>query len=213
MNEGEGQRAEAFRRATDAVTEADLQWMTLPPQGLPQELAGFSVGREGELDNATMAEHGFPGQTAASIREMGRVTGYVREVAPDRLPNAAEGDVVTAGMVAHLFTDADAVARWIDEVFIKEFLANVGLIRDNGHELVHAEEIEVSGFHGKAAALFAVHVVPNGTLGSTIVDFAVGRVLGVAFVVSLGRSRHLDIATDLALRLERQIVSVALGSV
>ncbi len=213
MNEGERQRAVAFQRATDAVTEADLQWMTLPPHNLPRELAGFGVGREGELDNATMAEHGFPGQTAASIGEMGRITGYVREVAPVRLPNPAEGDVVTAGMVAHLFTDADAVARWIDEVFIKEFLANVGLIRDNGHELVHAEELEVSGFHGKAAALFAVHVVPNGTLGSTIVDFAVGRVLGVAFAVALGQSRNLHLSTDLALRLERQIVSVALGSV
>ena len=213
MNEGERQRAEAFRRATDAVTEADLQWMTLPPHNLPRELTGFGVGREGELDNGTMAEHGFPGQTSASIGELGRITGYVREVAPARLPNPAEGDVVTAGMVAHLFTDADAVSRWIDEVFIKEFVANVGLIRDNGHELTHAEELEVSGFHGKAAALFAVHVVPNATLGSTIVDFAVGRVLGVAFVVALGRSRNLHLATDLALRLERQIVSVALGSV
>ena len=31
------------------------------PTDMPTELAGFVVAREGELDNETMAEHGFPG--------------------------------------------------------------------------------------------------------------------------------------------------------
>ena len=38
-----------------------------------------------------------------------------------------------------------------------------------------------------------------------------GRLLGVAFVVALGSSENLSLARDLALRLERQVVSVVLG--
>ncbi len=206
------QGTDAFRRATDAVAGDDLQWMPLSSQELPPEFAGFREVRAGELDNATMAEHGLPGQTAESIAAMGRITGYAREVARERLPDPADGAVVMAGMVAHLFVDADGVGRWIDEVFRKDFLASVGRIRDSGHNLVHAEEVAVSGFHGKCAALFAVHETPLGELGSTIIDFGVGRILGVAFVVALGRNRNLEMAVDLGLRLERRIVSVALGS-
>ena len=193
MTEGE-RGAEAFRRATDTVGPADLEWMMLPLDELPAELAGFEVGREAVLDNATMAAHGLPGQTVASIEEMGRITGFVREVVPIRLASAARGTLVTAGMLVHLFRDAEGVARWIDEVFTRGILANVGNLRDGGQELVHAEALSASGFHGKSAALFAVYAVPNETLGSTIVNFAVGRLLGVAFVVALGRRKRLEVA-------------------
>ena len=208
---GDDQRDEAFRRATDATAPADLEWMMVPPAALPRELAGFRTAREGILDNETMAAHGFPGQTVESIEEIGRVTGYLRELAPETLASAETGQLVTAGMVAHLFRDPQAVERWIDEVFLREFLGNVGRIRENGHELLHAEELAVTGFHGRAAAVFAVHDIPSGTLGSTIVDFSIGRLLGVAFVVALGSSENLSLARDLALRLERQVVSVVLG--
>ncbi len=208
----EQQQADAFRRATDAVTAEDLQLMPLPSQEMPGDLASFREIRAGELDNAAMAEHGLPGQTEASIASIGRITGYAREVARERLPDAGAGVVVMAGMVAHLFRDEGGVEQWIDQVFRKDFLASVGRIRDGGHNLVHAEEVEAGGFHGRSAALFAVHETPLGELGSTIVDFAVGRILGVAFVVTLGRAPNIELAVDLGLRLERRIVSVALGS-
>lgn len=213
MSLGADSRAEAFHRATDEVSDSDLEWMVLPLEDLPKALTDFEIGREGPLDNATMAEHGFPGQTVESIEEIGRITGYVREMIPSQLDEVSLGDVVTAGVVVHLFRDHRGVAQWIDDVFLKEFIANAGRIRDGGYELEHAEELAIDGFHGKSAAVFAVHGVPNGTLGSTIVDFAVGRVLGVAFVVVLGETQDLDLAKDLALKLERQVVSVALGSV
>ena len=85
-------------------------------------------------------------------------------------------------------------------------------MNDNGHELIHAEQLELSGFYGKGASIFAVHEIPNGTLGSTIVDFSIGRLLGVTFAVTLGETQNLELAKDLALSLERQVVSVALGS-
>ena len=205
------QHIDAFRRATDAVSEADLEHMLLDPVDLPQDLTGFVVAREGELDNETMAEHGFPGQTEESIQEAGRISGYLREVSRELEEEPGTGLIVSAGMVAHLFRDGESVERWIDETFLNEFVGNAGRVLDNGHELLHAEEVPVSGFHGKAAGVFAVHDVPVGVIGSTIVDFALGRLLGVAFVVALGSSEHLSTARDLGLRMERRFVSVALG--
>ncbi len=205
------QHKDAFRRATDAVSETDLERMLLDPDDMPPELAGFVVAREGELDNETMAEHGFPGQTEESIRDAGRISGYLRETSRELEEEPETGLIVSAGMVAHLFRDGESVERWIDETFLTEFVGNAGRVLDNGHELLHAEEVPVSGFHGKAASVFAVHDVPVGVIGSTIVDFALGRLLGVAFVVALGSSEHLSTARDLALRMERRFVSVALG--
>ena len=205
------QHTDALRRATDAVAEADLERMLLHPDDMPSDLAGFVVAREGELDNETMAEHGFPGQTEESIGEAGRIGGYLREISRELEEEPETGLIVSAGMVAHLFRDGESVERWIDETFLNEFVGNAGRLLDNGHELLHAEEVPVSGFHGKAAGVFAVHDVPVGVIGSTIVDFALGRLLGVAFVVALGSSEHLSTARDLALRMERRFVSVALG--
>ncbi|MDE2838045.1 MAG: hypothetical protein OXL97_11150 [Chloroflexota bacterium] len=210
MTSPEG-RTDALRRATDAVAEADLERMLLHPEEMPSELAGFVVAREGELDNGTMAEHGFPGQTEESIREAGRVGGYLREISRELEEEPEGGLIVSAGMVAHLFNDGASVERWIDETFLTEFVGNAGRVLDNGHELLHAEEVPVSGFHGKAAGVFAVHDVPVGVIGSTIVDFALGRLLGVAFVVALGGREHLSTARELGLRMERRFVSVALG--
>ena len=208
---GQEQHTGAFRRATDAVSEGDLERMVLDPADMPSDLAGFVVTREGELDNETMAAHGFPGQTEESIREAGRVGGYLRETSRELEEEPGAGLIVSAGMVAHLFRDGESAERWIDDTFLHEFVGNAGRVLDNGHELLHAEEVPVSGFHGKAAGVFAVHDVPVGVIGSTIVDFALGRLLGVAFVVALGSSEHLSTARDLALRMERRFVSVALG--
>ena len=205
------QHTDAFRRATDAVAQADLERMLLHPVDMPPDLTGFVVTRENELDNETMAEHGFPGQTEETIGEAGRISGYLRELSRELEEEPETGLIVSAGMVAHLFRDGESVEHWIDETFLSEFVGNAGRVMDNGHELLHAEEVPVSGFHGKAAAVFAVHDVPVGVIGSTIVDFALGRLLGVGFVVALGSSEHLATARELALRMERRFVSVALG--
>ena len=203
---------DALKRATAAINEADLEHMLLGIEDLPDLLNEFEIAREGILDNATMADHGFPGHTTESIAARGRITGYVREFTPQELETALDGDLITAGTVVHLFEGNDDPSEWIKEIFLKEFLGNVGDLNDNGHELVHAEELELEGFYGKAASVFAVHDVPNGVLGSTIIDFSIGRLLGVAFVVSLGEVQNRELAKDLALRLERKVVRVALGS-
>ena len=212
MVQQEIKRDDPLKRATDAVREEDLEHMLLDVDDLPSELTGFEIAREGILDNTTMADHGFPGQTVESIGARGRITGYVREFAPEELETALDGDLITVGTVIHLFETDNGPSEWIDDIFIKEFLGSVGNLNDNGHELIHAEQVELSGFYGKSASIFAVHEIPNGTLGSTIVDFSIGRLLGVTFVVTLGETQNLELAKDLALSLERQVVSVVLGS-
>ena len=212
MVQQEIKRDDPLKRATDAVREEDLEHMLLDIDDLPSELPGFEIAREGILDNTTMADHGFPGQTVESIGARGRITGYVREFAPEELETALDGDLITVGTVIHLFETDNSSSEWIDDIFLKEFLGSVGNLNDNGHELIHAEQVELSGFYGKSASIFAVHEIPNGTLGSTIVDFSIGRLLGVTFVVTLGETQNLELAKDLALSLERQVVSVALGS-
>ena len=212
MVQQEIKRDDPLKRATDAVREEDLEHMLLDIDDLPSELTGFEIAREGILDNTTMADHGFPGQTVESIGARGRITGYVREFAPEELETALDGDLITVGTVIHLFETDNSSSEWIDDIFLKEFLGSVGNLNDNGHELIHAEQVELSGFYGKSASIFAVHEIPNGTLGSTIVDFSIGRLLGVTFVVTLGETQNLELAKDLALSLERQVVSVALGS-
>ena len=212
MVQQEIKRDDPLKRATDAVREEDLEHMLLDIDDLPSELTGFEIAREGILDNTSMADHGFPGQTVESIEARGRITGYVREFAPEELETALDGDLITVGTVIHLFETDNGPSEWIDDVFLKEFLGSVGNLNDNGHELIHAEQVELSGFYGKSASIFAVHEIPNGTLGSTIVDFSIGRLLGVTFVVTLGETQNLELAKDLALSLERQVVSVALGS-
>ena len=212
MVQQEIKRDDPLKRATDAVREEDLEHMLLDIDDLPSELPGFEIAREGILDNTSMADHGFPGQTVESIGARGRITGYVREFAPEELETALDGDLITVGTVIHLFETDNGPSEWIDDIFLKEFLGSVGNLNDNGHELIHAEQVELSGFYGKAASIFAVHEIPNGTLGSTIVDFSIGRLLGVTFVVTLGETQNLELAKDLALSLERQVVSVALGS-
>jgi hypothetical protein len=81
-----------------------------------------------------------------------------------------------------------------------------------GHLLTGVEVLDVSGFHDQAAALLAVQEVADGVLASTIVDFRVGRLLGVAYVVAKRDVVLKELAQDLGLRLERQMVRVTLGA-
>ena len=68
----------ALERATFSVTTDALEYMVLDRAELPEEFHRFQVVREGPLDNAAMAEHGFSGNTAERFSAAGRVTGFLR---------------------------------------------------------------------------------------------------------------------------------------
>ena len=63
--------SEAFYRVTQDVSEEALSEMVLVREELPQELQDFELGREGVLDNETMAEQGLPGSTTDGLRATG----------------------------------------------------------------------------------------------------------------------------------------------
>ena len=180
---------------------------------LPQEFHDFEVFREGPLDNASMAKQGFPGTTADSIREHGRLTGYLKEfMSPLPTSSLTVGTNIAAATVVHLFESDKAVLTWIDEVFSKQFEEHVGQAIAPDQELVAVTKLPVRGFHDHAAALRALQSGPKGLVSSTIIDFRLGRILGVTYVVAYGDVERLALAEQIGVRLERQIVRVVLGA-
>lgn len=205
--------SQALHRAAQRMTAEDLPNMVLLHRDLPASLQDFVPRRQNYLDNQTMAEHGMPGSSAERFREIGRITGYLQEF------NASvpESNVIPPGSdlqvasVVHLFDDPDGVARWIDEVFLHDFEANVNEEIHPDQHLLAAERLPLEGFSDVSAGLWVIHGTPEGTVSSTVVDFRVGRILGVVYVVTLNNYSRLELARELGLALERKIVRVVLG--
>lgn len=207
--------SEALNRATRSTREADLPRMVLDLDDLPAEFHEFHPSREGTLDNATMAEQGFPGNSVESIAALGRITGYVREfVAP--MP---AGGVIPAGYdlavatVVHLFEAPEGVSRWMQEIFLGQFEASVGQEIHPDQHLLMVERLTFQGFSDEVAGLRVLQSSPQGPVSSTVVDFRVGRLLGVAYVASYGNCERRAAAEQIGQALERQVVRVVLGAV
>ena len=201
----------ALDRATFGISEESLQYMVLENSAMPEEFQGFQVVREGPLDNETMAQHGFQGNTPERFRTLGRVTGFMRELG--ETSNAGDGFNFLGATVAHLFDNPKTVTDWMHEVFIKDFEANIGESVGEDQQLISTKRLETSGFFDEAVALKVLQGGTAGLVSSTVRDFRVGRILGVAFVGTVGDHERLGLATQLAQSLERQIVKVVLGAV
>ena len=201
----------ALDRATFGISEESLQYMVLEKSDMPEEFQGFQVVREGPLDNETMAQHGFQGNTPERFRTLGRVTGFMRELG--ETSNDGDGFNFLGATVAHLFDNPKTVTDWMHEVFIKDFEANIGESVGEDQQLISTKRLETSGFFDEAVALKVLQGGTAGLVSSTVLDFRVGRILGVAFVGTVGDHERLDLATQLAQALERQIVKVVLGAV
>lgn len=206
--------SEALNRATRTLTEAELPAMVLDHAGLPAELRELHPLREGVLDNATMAQQGFPGNTAESFRAIGRINGYLREFAA-RAPEGGSiqiGYDLAAATVVHLFDDAQGVSRWMQEIFLDQFEANVDNEFQPGQHLLLVEQLQFRGFSDEVTGLRALQSGTLGPVSSTVVDFRVGRVLGVAYVATFGNCERRALVERLGLELERKIVRAVLGA-
>ena len=204
--------SEAIHRATQTITPSDLPRMVLYQRDLPADLRHFLPTRDNPLDNETMAQQGFSGSTAERFRAVGRITGYMGEFAAP----APEGDEIPAGYdllaatVVHLFDDPEGVSRWMDEIFVGEFCARVDQELHPGQRLLTVERLAPSGFADQAVGLRVLQSSEPGPVSSTIIDFRVGRLLGVAYVATLGNCERLALVEQLAHSLERRFVQVAL---
>jgi hypothetical protein len=186
--------------------------MVLTKRELPSEFQEYQVVREGILDNETLAQHGFTASTSQRFRQAGRITGYMREFGPTASMVVADGFNFVAATVAHLFDTPEAVSGWMRDVFLKDFEENVGNSVGQSQQLISAQRLEAVGFFDEAVALKVLQGGPAGILASTVIDFRVGRILGVAFVGVVGDHERLELAHQLGLALEKRIVQVVLGA-
>ena len=201
----------AINRATFQITDGHLEQLVLEQADLPGEFSGHQMVREGLLDNRTMAEQGFPGNTEDRFREAGRITGFLREFGPTTNMQNQDGFNFLGATVAHLFDDSDSVSTWMNEIFIKDFEQNVGERVGEDHQLVSVKRLETGGFYDEAVALKVLQGGPSGLVSSTVIDFRIGRLLGVAFVATIGDHERLELATELGIALEKRMVGVVLG--
>ena len=206
--------SEALDRVTQAIDEGDLPFMVLVLEELPDELRGFLVAREDVLDNETMAAHGFPGTTAEAVGATGRIAGYLREFVNPREPGLPEiGSNVIAATVVHLFQDREQVLRWMTEKFLAEFERMLGQELEGGQQLISAHRLQFAGFSDEAVGLHTLQTSPVGLVSSTIVDFRVGRLLGVAYLVCVGDEDRKQMVGQMGIELERRMVRVLLEAI
>ncbi len=199
-------------RATYSVGEAALDLMVLEKAGFPETFQGHQVIREGVLDNETLAENGFDGTTAERFSQAGRVTGVMRELGPTSNMAMSDGFDFMAASVVHLFDSPDSVHGWMHDIFLKDFEDRVGESVGQGHQLVSATRLEPTGFFDEAVGLRVLQGGVDGLISSTVVDFRVGRLLGVVFIGAVGDHDRLDQVIQLGQILEKRIVGVVLGS-
>ena len=199
-------------RATYSVGEAALDLMVLEKTGFPEQFQGHQVIREGSLDNDTLAQNGFQGSTAERFAQAGRVTGVMRELGPTSNMGMSDGFDFMAASVVHLFDSPDSVHSWMHDIFLKDFEDRVGESVGQGHQLVSATRLEPKGFFDEAVGLKVLQGGGDGLISSTVVDFRVGRLLGVVFIGAVGDHDRLEEVIKLGQILEKRIVSVVLGS-
>lgn len=199
-------------RATYSVGESALVDMVLGKPEFPEQFQGHQVIREGPLDNDTLAENGFEGTTAERFRQAGRVTGVMRELGPTSTMGMADGFDFMAASIVHLFDTPDSVHNWMHDIFLKDFEDRIGESVGQGHQLVSATRLEPKGFFDEAVGLKVLQGGVEGLISSTVVDFRVGRLLGVVFIGAIGDYDRLDQVVKLGQALEKRMVGVVLGS-
>ncbi len=198
--------------STFQLSEADLPDMVLSDEDLPPKYTDYTLLSERLLDNRTMAEQGFADATEERFREIGRITGFVREFGMPRRRSAADGADFIFGSVAHLFDTPQGVHDWMHDIFLADFERNIGMEVGEGQKLLNATRLDPKGFYDEAVALQTLHDSSGRIISSTIVDFRVGRVLGVVFMATIGNHQRLDEATELSIAMEKIIVGSALSA-
>ncbi len=199
-------------RATYSVGESALDLMVLDKSAFPEAFQGHQIIREGTLDNDTLAENGFEGTSPERFSNAGRVTGVMRELGPTSNMAMVDGFDFMVASVVHLFDSPDSVHSWMHEIFLKDFEDRVGESVGQGHQLVSASRLDPQGFFDEAVGLKVLQGGVDGLISSTVIDFRVGRLLGVVFIGAVGDHDRLDQVEKLGQDLEKRIVSVVLGS-
>ena len=205
---------DAVTRATYTLNPDDLERMLLTKEQLPPGATGFEVVREGELSNEAMADLPLAGHSAQELRQLGRVTGFQREwLTTVEEQNLSDGADLALATVVHFMEDPEAVSNWMEHVFLGEFQEKVGQELGPGHQLLSVDRLPLTvDFHHEAVSIRAVQEGPKGLVSSSVLDFRIGRLLGVVYVVTVGDHDRLGVTQTLGKTLERHMIAVALGA-
>ena len=200
-------------RATEGIREEDLAWMPLEQLDLPGEFRGFRSLREGPLDNETMAKQSVLNRSGDDLQRLGRITGHLKEFAASSSPEGiAPGSFLAVATVVHLFRDGESVSNWMLDVFQKEFEASVGDEVAPGYTVESAKPFVPSGLASETIGMEVMQRGPAGGASSIVIDFRVGRLLGVAYTITAGEPGENTAIEEVAATLERKMVRVVLGA-
>lgn len=186
--------------------------MVLTHRDLPATLSDFHAARSEILHNDTMARQGLPGSSAERFRSVGRITGYLQEFIAS-MPEDGKipvGYDLLAATVVHLFDDPEGVSHWIKDVFIADFESHVDEEIHPGQRLLSVERVAFEGFADEVAGLRVLQSTEDGPVSSTVIDFRVGRILGVAYVATMGNCERHELVERLGHGLERKIINAVL---
>jgi hypothetical protein len=196
-----------INQSTYDIEESVLNQMPLTLNQLPTPISEFSLLRESILTNETMVKHGFPGKTESDYKRIGRLIGYLREFAsPSAIPQTNEGADVVAATVVHLFEDEQGPEKWMNEIFVQQFMDNIGKNIGETQKLISVEKLIFNSFYNEAVGIRAIQDGEEGILSTTVIDFRIGRILGVSFVVTIGDCYRTKLSTILGLELEKNII-------
>jgi hypothetical protein len=73
------------------------------------------------------------------------------------------------------------------------------------------ERLAFAGFVDEVAGLRVLQSTEDGPVSSTVIDFRVGRILGVAYVASMGNCERYELVERLGHGLERKIINAILA--
>ena len=96
--------------------------------------------------------------------------------------------------------------------FLGEFTYFVGRDLGRGQELLKADPLEFEGLSDESVGLRTLQTTEFGLVSSTVADFRVGRLLGVAYMVTAGDVERRLLVNELGIHLERKMVRVLLGA-
>ena len=98
------------------------------------------------------------------------------------------------------------------EVFQKEFEASVGDEVAPGYRVESAQRFEPKGLASETIGMEVIQRGPAGGAASTVIDFRVGRLLGVAYTITAGEPGETSSVEEVASALERKMGRVVLGA-
>lgn len=214
MTEAPHKVEDRIAQMTLSVSPDALRQMVLDLPLLPSELRRFELLQEAAIDNHTLANRSGGRDTIESLTEAGRLDGYHMSFAVEQGSSTlAEepADLLEVSTSVHLFEKPDDVRGWIENSFIKRLRDSVGHEDQQGQRITGVELLSPSGFHASCGGLLILQDVPGGELATTVVEFELGRILGVATAVAKVDLSYLNLVNQIGLELERQIVRVVLG--